>query len=157
MERSLGRILLLLAGSGLSHKEIREAVVELQGLPPSQLADVVLHLRRGVRDPIEVADSVLGGGRRPDPSGDVRRRVEFLLREEAGLTVNRAASELLASLKGNRRGVFDTMKPPNRESFYNWLHRVLARIGPSELLHHATLVRNKYVHGTDRDWPLLPR
>ena len=122
-----------------------------------------MHLRRNAPDPLEVSDSVLDGARKRKltgshrPSRDVRKRVEFLLREEAGLTVNRAASELLASLKRERRGVFDTVKPPNKESLYSWLHRVFQNIEPSELLHHATLVRNKYVHDTDTDWPLLPR
>ena len=163
MYRVLRKALLLLAGSGLSHKEICELVAEIQDLSPRQLADAVLHLRRNAPDPLEVSDSVPGGGQKHRltgshrPGSDVRRRVEFLLKEEAGLTVDRAASELLASLKRERRGVFDTVKPPNKESLYSWLHRVVPNIEPSELLHHATLVRNKYVHDTDTDWPLLPR
>lgn len=163
MYRVLRQVVLLLAGSGLSHKEICDLVAEIQDLPPRQLADSVLHLRRSAPDPQEVSDSVLRGGRKHRlrgshrPGSDVRRRVEFLLKEEAGLTVSRAASELLASLQRERRGVYDTVKPPNKESLYSWLHRVLPNIEPSELLHHATLVRNKYVHATDTDWPLLPR
>lgn len=163
MSRVLGKVLLLLAGSGLSQKEIRELVAEMQDLPPGQLVDAILYLRRNALDPLEVADSMLGRGRRPSGlrkprlGSDVRSRVEFLLREEAGLTVNQAALELLASLKRERPGLFEMVKPPNKESLYDWLRRVLPRIEPSELLHHATLVRNKYVHDTDREWPLLPR
>ena len=164
MYRVLGKVLLLLAGSGLSHGEIRELVAEMQDLPPRQLADAILHLRRHALDPLEVADSMLGSYRRPHgrkkphrPDGDVRRRVEFLLKEEAGLTVNGAALELLASLKRERPGVFEAVKPPNKESLYSWLRKVLSNCEPSELLHHATLVRNKFVHDTDEDWPLLPR
>lgn len=159
----LGKVLLLLAGSGLSHREIRQLVAEMQDLPPSQLADAILHLRRNALDPLDVADSMLDRGRKPHgmrkprPGSDVPSRVEFLLKEEAGLTVNQAALELLASLKRERPDAFETVKPPNRESLYSWLGRVLAKTDPSELLHHATLIRNKYVHRTDRDWPLLPR
>ena len=164
MYRVLGKALLLLAGSGLSHKEIRELVGEMQNLPPSQLADAILHLRRNALDPLEVVDAMLGGGRKSHslrkphrPSSDVRSRVEVLLKEEAGLTVKQAALELLASLRRERPGAFETVGPPNKESLYRWLQRVLPKIGPSELLHHATLVRNKYVRDTDSDWPLLPR
>ena len=165
MDRVLGKVLLLLAGSGLSPKDIRDAVAEMQDLPPSQVADAILHLRRDAGDPLEIADVVLDPGPRSRrtprphrPDGDVRRQVEFLLRKEARLTVSQAASELLASVKRERRGAFTAVKPPNKESLYNWLRRALPSIEPSELLHHATLVRNKYVHGAgDADWPLLPR
>ena len=90
MSRVLGKVLLLLAGSGLSQKEIRELVAEMQDLPPGQLVDAILYLRRNALDPLEVADSMLGRGRRPSGlrkprlGSDVRSRVEFILREEAG-------------------------------------------------------------------------
>ena len=164
MDRVLAKVLLLLAGSGLSHKEIREVMMNMQDYPPSQLADAILQLRREVPDRVDLADSILVGGQRPRrsgrpsrPDGDVRRRVEFLLREEAGLTVNQAASELVASLKREDREISEPIRLPNKESLYNWLQNVLQRVGASELLHHATRVRNKYVHHTDVDWPLRPR
>ena len=164
MYRILDKVLLLLAGSGLSHKDICELVVEIRDLPARELADAIMHVRRNALSPLKDAGSMLGespkphGLRRPHrPASDVRSRVEFLLREEAGLTVNRAASELLTLLKRERPGVFDAVKAPNKESLYNWLLRVSSNIEPSELLHHATLIRNKYVHNTDSDWPLLQR
>ena len=164
MYRMLRRVLLLLAGSGLSHKEICELVAEMRDLPPRELADATMQLRHNALDSLEDAGLKIGESRKPHgmtrphrPASDVRRRVELLLREEAGLTVNRAASELLTSLKRERPGVFDTVKEPNKESLYNWLRRVEPNIGPSALLHHATLIRNKYAHNPDRDWPLLPR
>ena len=164
MYRILHKGLLLLAGSGLSQKEIFELVAEMRDLPPRELADAIIHLRRNALDPLKDTDTMLGGSRKPHglrrphrPTSDVRRRVEVLLREEAGLTVDRAASELLASLKRERPGVFDTVKAPNKQSLYDWLRRVSSNVEPSELLHHATLIRNKYVHNTDTDWPLLSR
>ena len=164
MNRKLHRVLLLLAGSGLSYKDIREVVTEMWHLPPRDLADAIMHLRQKAIDPLEDAGSMPGGSRRPNapktahrPASDVRRRVEILLREEAGLTVKIAASELLTSLKRARPGMFDAVGLPNKESLYRWLGRVSPDIEPSFLLHHATQIRNKYVHNTDKDWPLLPR
>ena len=164
MHRILSKVLLLLAGSGLSHREIRDFVKEMRDLPPSQLADAVLHLRRTAPDVFEMADSMVGsdresrGLRKPRrPVSDVCSRVVGILTEEAGLTVNQAALELLTSLKRERPEVARMLKQPNKESLYKWLERVLSKIEPSELLHHAILVRNKYVHDRDRDWPLLPR
>ena len=162
MQRTLKKFLLLLAGSGLSRKEISQIFGQLQYFPPGRLADAIQYLRHNALDPLdEVADSIFSGARQPHtprglhrPSSDVPMRVEFLLRNEAGLKVRQAALELLSSLKRERPSMAGTMKPPNKESFCKWLKKLLRQIEPSELLHHATLVRNRYVHDTEQDWPL---
>ena len=162
MRRTIKKFLLLLAGSGLSRIEISQIVKELQYLSPSLLADSIQYLRHNELDILDdVADSILSGAHKPHRSkgsrragNDVPMRVELLLRNEAGLKVSQAALELLSSLERERGGMAGTMKPPNRESFYSWLNKLLRQIGPSELLHHATLVRNRYVHNTGQDWPL---
>ena len=161
MDSALGKFLLLLAGSNLSHEEIYELLARMQSLPPVQLADAALRLRSCALDPGGASDSVLSDGRiRKEPDGgarDVLRRVEVLLRKEAGLTVSRAALELVDSLGKERPDVFERVKPPNREGLYSWLGKVLRHVGPSELLHHATRVRNKFVHDAGGDWPLRSR
>lgn len=165
MQHTTKKFLLLLAGSGLSRKEINQIVEELQNLPPDLLADSIQSLRHNAPDILDdVADSILVGEHRPYSAkrshrtgSDVPMRVECLLRDEAGLKVSQAAAELLRSLEQKRTNLAVAVKPPNKESFYNWLQKLLRQIEPSELLHHATLVRNRYVHNTGQDWPLRER
>ena len=162
MPHALGKFLLLLAGSGLSPREIGKIVQELQHFPPDLLANSIQRLRKTAPDHLDKAVvPVLSGPRQPRdskgsprPGSDVPMRVEFLLRSEAGLQVNQAAFELLESLKRERPSMDGVLKPPNKESLHRWLQKLLLHIGPSEMLHHATLVRNRYVHRTEQDWPL---
>ena len=59
MQRTLKKFLLLLAGSGLSQKEISQIVEELQYLPPGLLADSIHNLRHNALDSLdEVADGL---------------------------------------------------------------------------------------------------
>ena len=162
MQRSLRKFLLLLAGSGLSAREIVQIAKEMRNLQPSRLADFVQSLRDNAVDQLDmVVDSSLrdpyqgrGGVGTHHPKSDVATRVEALLREEAGLTVGQAALQLLRSLEQDRSRVAVTIKPPNKESLNNWLQKVERQVGSSELLHHATLVRNRYTHRPHQDWPL---
>lgn len=163
MQEAVTKFLLLLSGSGMSHKEIREIAAKLRYFSPTELADAVRFIRRNALDPLdEVVTSILSGTgpvpgkKKMDRSGsDVPLRVVTLLKFEAGLTVKEAALELLNSLEQRRPGISETIKPPNKESFYGWLQRLSKRIEPSELLHHASRIRNRYVHQVEQDWPLL--
>ena len=164
MHRVIDRLVLLLAAAGLSHRELRQLAAELQDLKPSDLADAVVSLRHDALNRVAFEESRITGKRttpalrkrhRAGPAID--GRITLLLREEAGLTVKEAAEELLASLRRERPETFQAVKPPNKEGFHRWLARLLQKVEPSELLHHATLVRNKYVGDGETDWPLLPR
>lgn len=162
MHGSLERILLLLAGSGLSPKDIHQGLVELGHVSPGRVVESVQLLRRQALNHSDKArDSILRDTRQPQglkgaqgPGHDVATRVEYLLRAEAGLRVDHAALALLTSLARDRSDLAATVKPPNKESFSLWLRKLLRDVPPSVLLHHATLVRNRYVHRTEQDWPL---
>ena len=163
MRESLTKFLLLLSGSGMSHKEIRQIAAKLRYISPTELADAVRFIRRNAHDSLdEVATSILSGSGRKSGNkktirsgSDVPARVATLLKIEAGLTVNDAALELLKSIDQRRPSFSKTIKPPNKERFHGWLQRLSKRIEPSELLHHASRIRNRYVHQVEQDWPLL--
>ena len=162
MQNTLKRFLLLLSGSGLSSVEIRRIVETIQYVSEEQIVDAVQYLRHKTRNSVdEVAEAILVGrnrSRRTEGSlrhgSDVPGRVVFLLRSVAGLTVRQAATELLSSMEQQCPDIVNTTKLPRKEGFYVWLQRLSKRVGPSDLLHHAVLVRNKYVHSPMQDWPL---
>ena len=160
----LDRLVLLLAGSGLSRKDLRRLAIELQEVKPAQLVDAVENLRKKVARRTDAEEVAVADERgtpesrgRPNASTNMERRIERLLRTDAGLTVQQAATELLAALRSERPGAFATVGLPNKESFQRWLRRLSRRTEPSELLHHATRVRSRHVSRVDSDWPLLPR
>lgn len=162
MRSTLKKFLLMLAGSGMSAREIGLVVEALSHFPPGLLEDSIQYLRHHAQGPLDQSvDSILTGTHQPlrlrgsyRLGGNVPMRVEILLRDEAGLKANQAASELLNSLKREQPHLAETLKPPNKESFEKWLHRLLQVVEPSQLLHHATLVRNRYVNDPGQDWPL---
>lgn len=91
---------------------------------------------------------------RMGPDLEPLSRIEHLLRVEAGLTVREAATKLIEMIAERSNEESRDLRPPNRVSFYNWLLKVSKRVSTSMLLHHATVIRNRYVHDDDTDWPL---
>ena len=159
MQRSLEKLFMLLAASDFSDRELKSALRELHEYPSDVIVNFVAECRREmlcrVREhPMSPDMYRRSGSRSFRGESEPVRRVEQLLREEAHLTVSLAVEKLLRSLRLEERADVSDLKPPNRESFRNWLLKVLKRVEPSVLLHHATKIRNRHVHGQDTDWPL---
>lgn len=159
MRRLPEQFLLLLSASGFSERELLSLLRNLQEYPPELIVDIVYEFRREMQHRLKDHPPTAGPLRRPrrgvgHPKHAMVSQAAQLLRDEAGLTVARAARELLDSLREENRIRPTDLKPPNRESFNRWLVKLLDRVGPSILLHHATRIRNRYVHHTESDWPL---
>lgn len=151
-------MLVLLAASGLSERELREGINALDLRSPEEVVRLVMELRRESKNLIDKrlrSRSHHHFDYPQDESGssDTIFRVEELLRSEAHMTVKEATRELLESLK-NRHGELPLPSLSSKKSFRSWLSTLLRHISESELLHIATVIRNSRVHSATSDWPL---
>lgn len=153
-------MLVLLAASGLSERELREGISALDLRSPEEVVRLVMELRRESKNLIDKhlrprSHHHLDYPQDEPGSSDTIFRVEELLRSEAHMTVKEAALELIESLE-KRHGGLPLLPPPStsKRSFRSWLRTLLRHISERELLHIATVIRNSRVHSAPGDWPL---
>lgn len=85
----------------------------------------------------------------------VADRVVQLLQTEARLTPSLAAQLLSKSLASTTSRHLPQFRP--KEGLRSWVSRLTKDVSNSELLHHATKIRNQAVHSSGVDWPLRER
>lgn len=154
MNESAYSLILLLAASKLTRRELAEAIRDLHQNPPDELLIRVEEVRRANRRFVR-EQSWMGPRYRPeDRPTDAIGRVEHLLRREANLTVAQAASALITAMERDLGTGSELFVPPKRESFRKWLKRMTRIVSVSQLLHYATQIRNDAVHRGESDWPL---
>lgn len=155
----MNRILLLLAGSGLSEREIMQYLRELVSLTENELLAQVAALRGGSgfegqqrRLNIEVLSEARALSKNQERILD---QISQMLRQDTGLTVERASRILLSQVKRHvppsQRGQLPSL---NKESFSSWLEKLSTIVPMSVLLHEAARIRNKSRHASLPDWPL---
>lgn len=152
------RAALLLAASGLNDRALRDFVKFVIEAGPEASVAFIRSLRQRV--PANLESFVLAGhlGDLERPAERVALEVLRLLLHESGLSADQAAKLLTDSI---RRTHSETTKLPpfrGKEGFAQWLKKLNKSVSASELLHHATRIRNDAVHSiSSSDWPLRTR
>jgi hypothetical protein len=160
MKASLERVVTLLAASGLSDRAIFEGLKEVETYGARAIADLARALRYEIE--IKLVPSISEELDAPkltfeDKPAHVDLRVTNLLRETK-LPSTIIADKLSSSISSD--AALNTSELPPfrpREGLRSWISRLLQSIPPSQLLHHATKVRNDLIHQNPSDWPLRTR
>jgi hypothetical protein len=161
MNTGAERLAFLLAASGLSERAIQDSLREVELLG----ADAVARRVRALRHAVTTRGSDLfrtesdtyevGADRERD---EVAAKVSRLLISEAQLSSVEAADRLRKALITAPHllpNEIPAFKP--KQGFRSWIRRVAGAVPPSELLHHASKIRNSAVHFKPSDWPLRER
>lgn len=163
----LNKIVLLLAASGLSRKEMVSSLREIFDADEDDLMGAIREVR-SLLDNRELSreenDYYLPSSRvsshqtalfKGAASDRLIYQISKILREDSGLTTAKASELLLDALREDL-GKNSTRDLPslNKESFLLWLRKLAAQVPQSALLSAAAKIRNRYVHTNRSDWPL---
>jgi hypothetical protein len=146
---------LLLAGSGFSEAEISEILSFADQYGRDQIQKRIRQLRNPQLVSQEDEDySSRYSSRSRSSIGDPLKKAEDLLRREAGLPAA-VAADLLAEEVSDRLNISKSQLPPlGKGGFADWLRRLSNHVPINELLHLATIIRNRSVHAPSDVWPL---
>ena len=158
MNPNVERLALLLAASGLSDKVIHDAIRELRSVDEKELVERIRFLRGFLFSQLarRQEQSKAENTRAVEAARRLEIAVEIirLLQIEAKLPTARAADLLTQSfLEEKPKGAFPKYRP--KEGLRAWLTRL--PFSSSELLHHATKIRNRVMHAEGTAWPLRER
>lgn len=152
------RILLKLAASDLSLKELRDFAQGIERVGAHEMLNVIEELRersrswegKSLRSPRSAWSDQY-------PEDDVVFRIEKMLIHEMGLLKSQAASILLEAMKSE--GALPANFPElNRESFSSWLGKIIRYTSSSEVLHFVEKLRRKGAGDSKSSaWPLRPK
>jgi len=156
MEKLSRDLALLLAGTGWTDKKMRAVLrwVERNGAEP--VIDLVMMLRVSVRTVSLESDDEYFESASAEHESAIEQ-VLHLLRNEAALAAAEAGTLLEDQLRRDQGLAHGLPKFNAKKGLKTWLKRVAKLVPPSELLHHATVVRNQAVHSPTTDWPLRKR
>lgn len=170
MKQYIEKICLALAASSLSDNEIKLAVKWIEGNGSRPLIEMITDARNAVHESVGSSTNRLPpmAMEYERPRGkltsvdkgklDIGSKIERLLKHEAGLSVEKAASLLLAALESHMEpGAQKNLPRPNKEGFRKWIARLTKKVSESLILNQATRIRNEKVHEPVRDWPLRRR
>ncbi|MNQ68093.1 hypothetical protein D3C85_826380 [compost metagenome] len=155
MNKEFNRVCLLIAASGLDERTISEAFRAARAVGPAGVVDAIRHLRRSVINSGEVRVAREEPALQPfDHLDAVVEQVIDLLQNDAGLSAADTAGLLLGVVKSDGRAPRDFPEFRAKEGLRRWLRRLVRMVGPSQLLHYATRIRNDVVHSPVSDWTL---
>lgn len=149
----LNSLCMLLAGSRYSDSEIRGVLDMIVRRGPTNTLSQVRRYRAVLMNS-EPEDNTQW---RQDPSSlidDPLGQVEHLLRGEAALPAGLAAELLTKELR--LRGTLIRTKLPTlgKSGFRDWLRKLSRDVPFGELMHVATVIRNRAIHSPTEAWPL---
>jgi hypothetical protein len=154
--KPVDRLLLLLAGSGMTETELREVLSHIKDTPIRSIVERVLRLDPNAVEMASVVEDEVFPYRpvktsaEPD-STDVLNAIERLLVEEAGLTKSAAAFALHKWLQVRHpKRVVPAYQ--SKDGFAKWIRQLAGTFSLSELLHAASSIRNRRAHGQGDDW-----
>lgn len=151
MKSPFERLVLLLAASQIAEEEIFEALKTAERMGASRVTESVYSFRKELR---AIGPRMLRGTEYDVPHLQIVEDVYRLLIIEAGIPATDAGQLLYSSVSKNSKNIPQFRA---KEGFRRWLTQIAKRLPPSELLHHATKIRNQSVHGASPDWPLRSR
>jgi hypothetical protein len=168
MKNSIKKLCLILASSDITRAQLREASEWLKKNGVNALERIVFRIREAAEDAVNEFDRPfrLQEGRNlsdlylataKSNVTYVAKRIEKLLREEAGLSAWQAKKKLLEALEKYQG--FRISPPPSLEkkAFSAWVEFLANHASHNLLLQEATKIRNEIVHGPKSDWPLKER
>jgi len=156
MKLAVDRVILLLAASGLDEATIYRTMREIERIGASRVTMEVEKIRHRLPAFAKHYTDELFGETSPKELERRRviARVDEMLRHEAKLPISQAARMLSVSLMKSDRSIGPIPKFKSKQGFSDWLSRLSSTVSSAELLHHATKIRNEYVHKAGSDWPL---
>lgn len=156
MRDDLSRLILLLAGMGLTKSQMRDLLHDVRSYPPDEIVEAAFSLSR-FDFAIDEPTSRPGRTAVMKHAGDssVGERVERLLKTEArlsGQAAHRALSRMLVRYGFLRE---DEIPPLSKKALHLWIDRITSMgIPEKEILRLATIARNEAVHSPQPDWLL---
>lgn len=160
----MNRILLMLAGSGLSKREISKDLRDIFDMDEGQIHEIIAELRHLFFDESRSRQMILsenfeiGSMSLEKTDRKLGEQISQMLRDDVGLTTDEASEYLLSALKKYLPPGERPLLPSSRkESFVRWVQRLSTFIPPSVLLHEAAKLRNRLAHTSKSDWPLNER
>lgn len=156
MNTLLTRFCLLLAGTNYTQSELMRLFADLEKMGRQRTVEEILFLREQARGN-SVADE---GNLLPPPVSkddltSATTRIVALLRDEAQLSTREAIAVLSSALKEKFPELRGNVLPPqSKKSLAVWIERVSRIVPERELLHLATVLRNRRVHAVSGDWTL---
>lgn len=158
MQPLMAKFVLALAASPLDREELVEVLRLARSVPPRDLIPIIEAVRGLVTDGEEEL-----GEREPRSRSATQSKssgteaaalIDQMLRDDARLSAAQAA-DLLAEEVRRRYGAGTSIPPYTRNSFIDWLDRLLKVVPSSELMHLAARLRNNIVHSpSDQAWHL---
>jgi hypothetical protein len=169
----MNKIILLLAGSDMSERQIVRYLDELSGLSRDELMLAIDRLREGPKadDRFFLASTTVPSLHqemkvRANTSSEesfsarnkriIGEQVSNLLRKEVGLTTYEASDLLVGALrKYLSANDWHNLPSLNKDSFVSWVQKLANFVPASVLLHEAAKIRNDKTHAYKKsDWPL---
>lgn len=159
----MNRILLMLAASGLTRRDISRDLKEIFGLDERAIIGIVTELRSVFLEGSSSHQIISSDDFEPNmvlerADRKLGEQISQMLRDDVGLTTDEAGQYLLVALRKylppNQRLPLPSSK---KESFARWIQRLSVFVPPSVLLHEAAKLRNKLAHTAKSDWPLTDR
>jgi len=168
MKNSIEKLCLILASSDITRPQLRDASEWFKKNGVNALERIVFRIREAAEDAVNEFDRPLRlqEGRNlgnldlvTDKSTVtyVSKRIEKLLRQEAGLSAWQAKKKLLEALEKYQG--FRISPPPSLEkkAFSAWVEFLCNLTPHNLLLQEATRIRNEIAHEPKSDWPLKER
>jgi hypothetical protein len=157
MKNQLDRLVILLAATELAEQDIYRCLREAEHIGAEALTSRVAAFRRKVLPRLSSLLATEGSTddeRTRSLQNRVLEQIIRLLQREARLSPQESADRLRKSLLEARGEHREFPNFRTKDGFRKWLIQVLGTVPPSELLHHATKVRNTTLHERPTDWPL---
>ena len=159
MKDNIAQLALAIASLGLSDRDLRVLLTNLQHISIEDLIQriTVLH-ESSVRwsKANKSSDLQLDLLHKVDRDMTVGQRVERLLKLEARLTTSSAVEELTRRMVRDGLLSEEEVPPLSKKALRLWIDRVIQQVSPKEVLRHATILRNEFVHTPQADWPIGP-
>jgi hypothetical protein len=161
--RTISRLMLLLAAAGWRRDEVNRVIHELRYSSDheidavySEIGSFKKYLIGSVEHRDEVFEAVATRPRVQSIStvSEVGRRVHKLLRDEAGMTNDEVVKAFKQHFRETDPSRARKIKPLSKKSLASWVDGLTDIYSPSEILHIATIIRNKRVHDGSLDWGL---
>lgn len=154
----MNRLILLLAGSSLSDREIAKAMREVSIMSEYELFSAIEDLRSQnlkTQSRQVYTSDIFEQSYLSDSDRLVSDQISQMLRGDTGLTTLQASELLLDALRKHLpKSERDSLPALNKESFSTWVRKLVAIVSPSIVLHEAAKIRNSMAHYSTSDWPL---
>jgi hypothetical protein len=165
--RIIKKLCLLIASSGLTENQLREAYdwIDING---SRALETVVSEIRSAAEKAVLMQSI------EDDNNKINRRnlntsyksklkntpslqIINLLRGDAGLSSSQASERIVEALQESSKYNNIILPTYSKQGLRRWLEQLSNYVPYSDILHIAMKIRNKLLHVPESDWPLKDR